>query len=68
MPSPVPEPLAEQRGKFRSIASALDSLPLTKAQLWVMGLVMARKHLPDLILSDRRRLRFSSSSSLKNFL
>jgi putative MFS transporter len=41
MPSPVSEPSAEQRGKFRSIAAALDSLPLTKAQLWVMGLVMA---------------------------
>jgi MFS family permease len=41
MPSPVPPPSAEPRGKFRSIAGALDSLPLTKAQIWVMGLVMA---------------------------
>lgn len=41
MPNPVPEPSVEQRGRYRSIVGALDSLPLTRAQLWVMGLVMA---------------------------
>ena len=41
MQSAAPKPPAEPRGKFRSIADAMDSIPLTKAQLWVMGLVMA---------------------------
>ncbi|MGH3437503.1 MAG: MFS transporter [Sciscionella sp.] len=41
MSSPIDKASAEQRGKYRSIAGALDSLPLTRAQLWVMALVMA---------------------------
>lgn len=41
MQSPAPKPSAGTHGKFRSIAEAMDSLPLSKAQLWIMGLVMA---------------------------
>jgi predicted MFS family arabinose efflux permease len=39
--SPLQKVPVEQRGKYRTIAGALDSLPLTRAQLWVMALVMA---------------------------
>ncbi len=41
MSSPTQQPPVQQRGRYRSIAGALDSLPFTRAQLWVMALVMA---------------------------
>ncbi|HEX3785153.1 MAG TPA: MFS transporter [Pseudonocardiaceae bacterium] len=41
MSTPTHQPSVEPRGRYRSIAGALDSLPLTRAQLWVMALVMA---------------------------
>lgn len=41
MSSSTHQPSAEPRGRYRTIAGALDSLPLTRAQIWVMALVMA---------------------------
>ncbi|WP_063695783.1 MFS transporter [Amycolatopsis orientalis] len=41
MSGPAPHQPAPHRARHRSVADALDAFPLTRAQFWVMGLVMA---------------------------